>query len=256
FKLVEELIVKRGVKKENIYGMDESGFPPSNQGTQCVVGWRDTKTQQKVGSANHKNVTALKLTIIFKGHNFLEKWGENNWMWLLGVGLANTSSGSFLVIKAHVTHLEMKRAIHPPVLERVSGKIVTPDWSLLDKHAPLLEFTCSALESQCKALERNLLLAQQRLEAQEMIMEGQNAQLVIQNIGMERMNHTLHEKEKGKKSDRTILFPGGKGRHLTDVELIKQKWELEDTKAQEEAEKERSSWGKGEGLTKEAKTSH
>ncbi|KAF8523965.1 hypothetical protein BU17DRAFT_74883 [Hysterangium stoloniferum] len=160
-------------------------------------------------------------------------------MRLLGVGLANTSSGSFLVTKAHVTHLEMKRAIHPPVLERVPGKIATPDWSLLDKHAPLSEFTRSALESRCKALERNLLLAQQWLKAQEMIMEGQNAQLVIQNIGMERMNHTLHEKEKGKKSDRTILFPGGKGRHLTDVELIKQKQELEDTKAQEEAEKER-----------------
>ncbi|KAF8522949.1 hypothetical protein BU17DRAFT_75097 [Hysterangium stoloniferum] len=120
-------------------------------------------------------------------------------MWLLGVGLANTSSGSFLVTKAHVTHLEMKRAIHPPVLECVPGKIATPDWSLLDKHALLSKFTCSALE----------------------------------------MNHTLHEKEKGKKSDRTILFPGGKGRHLTDVELIKQKRELEDTKAQEEAEKER-----------------
>jgi hypothetical protein len=35
------------------------------------------------------------------------------------------------------------------------------------------------------------------------------------------------------------LFPGGKGRHLTDAELIKQKWVLEDVKAQEEVEKER-----------------
>jgi hypothetical protein len=35
------------------------------------------------------------------------------------------------------------------------------------------------------------------------------------------------------------LFPGGKGRHLTDAELIQQKWELEDAKAQEEVEKER-----------------
>jgi hypothetical protein len=72
-----------------------------------------------------------------------------------------------------------------------------------------------------------------------MIIVGQNAQLVVQNMGMERMNHTLHEKEKGKKSDHAILFPGGKGRHLTDAELIKQKQELEDAKAQEEAEKER-----------------
>lgn len=160
-------------------------------------------------------------------------------MRLLGVGLANTSSGSFLVTKARVSHLEMKRVIHPPVLECVPGEIATPDWSLIDKHAPFSEFTRSALESQCGALEKCLLLAQQRLEAQEMIMEGQNAQLIIQNIGMERMNHSLHEKEKGKKSDRTVLFPGGKGRHLTDPELIKQKRELEDAKAHEEVEKVR-----------------
>jgi len=88
FKLVEKLVVERGIKRENIYGMDESGFPPSNQGTQRVVGRRGTKTQHKIGSANRENVTAivticadgtaLKPTIIFKGRSFLKKWGENN----------------------------------------------------------------------------------------------------------------------------------------------------------------------------------
>ncbi|KAJ7439297.1 hypothetical protein FB451DRAFT_985330, partial [Mycena latifolia] len=47
------------IKPENIYGMDESGFPPSNQGRQRVVGRRGTKTQHKAGSANHENVTVL-----------------------------------------------------------------------------------------------------------------------------------------------------------------------------------------------------
>jgi hypothetical protein len=127
-------------------------------------------------------------------------------MQLLRAGLTNTASGSFLVTKAHVMHLEMKQIIHPPVLECVPGKIADPDWLLLNKHPPLLHFTCYALESQCKALEKNLLLAQQRLEAQEMIIEGQNAQLVVQNMGMERMNHILHEKEKGKKHQPLAVF--------------------------------------------------
>ena len=68
--------------------MDESGFPPSDQGTQRVIGRRGTKTQHKQGSAEWENVTAivticadgmvLQPTIIFKGQNFMRKWGDNN----------------------------------------------------------------------------------------------------------------------------------------------------------------------------------
>lgn len=86
--LVEEMVVNKGIKRENIYGMDESGFPPANQGPQRVVGRRGTKTQHKVGTANRENVTALvticadgttlKPTVIFKGKNFMSKWGEDN----------------------------------------------------------------------------------------------------------------------------------------------------------------------------------
>jgi hypothetical protein len=85
FNLVEEWIVKRGIQKENIYGMDESGFPPSDQGTQRVVGGRGVKTQHKQGGADRENVTALvticadgtvlRPMIIYKGKNFMKKWG-------------------------------------------------------------------------------------------------------------------------------------------------------------------------------------
>jgi hypothetical protein len=88
FELVKKECVDQGIKPENIYGMDESGFPPSNQGRQRVVGRRGTKTQHKSGGANRENVTVLvticadgttlKPTIIFKGKNFLKKWGEDN----------------------------------------------------------------------------------------------------------------------------------------------------------------------------------
>ena len=87
-KLVEEHVVRAGIRKEDIYGMDETGFQPSNQGVQRVVGRHGTKTQHKQGGANRENVTALvticadgtiiQPTIIFKGANFMNKWNEGN----------------------------------------------------------------------------------------------------------------------------------------------------------------------------------
>ena len=86
FNLVEELVVNTGIKKEDIYRMDESGFPPVDQGKSKVVGARGTKTQHKQGGADRENVTAivticmdgtsLCLTIIFKGQDF--SWFSDN----------------------------------------------------------------------------------------------------------------------------------------------------------------------------------
>lgn len=68
--------------------MDESGFPPSDQRVQRIVGQRGAKRQHKTRSANRENVTvlvticadgtALKPTIIFKGQHILKKWCQNN----------------------------------------------------------------------------------------------------------------------------------------------------------------------------------
>src|SRR5882757_4013520 len=55
-------------------------------------------------------------------------------MRLLGAGLANTSSGSFLVTKAQTTHLEMKQIVKPPILEHVPQNLEHPDWTLLSVH--------------------------------------------------------------------------------------------------------------------------
>ncbi len=86
FELIKKKIIDKGIKEYNIYGMDESGFPPANQGVQRVVGRRGTKVQHKAGSANRETVlvticadgTALQPTIIFKGKQLLKKWGDNN----------------------------------------------------------------------------------------------------------------------------------------------------------------------------------
>ncbi|KAJ7193707.1 hypothetical protein GGX14DRAFT_537502 [Mycena pura] len=115
-------------------------------------------------------------------------------MRLLGVGLASTSSGSFLVTKAKATHLELDR-MGAPVFEWIPEQ--------LPKNS-----------------------------------EGQNAQLVVQNLAMGKLKVALFEKEGSKKSDRRILFPGGKGRHLTAPEAIAQKREMENARKQEDDERE------------------
>jgi Tc5 transposase DNA-binding domain len=88
FGLVKEFVADKNIRKEDIYGMDESGFPPSDQGTQRVLGRRGTKTQHKQGSGERENVTAivcicadgtvLRPAIIYKGKNMMAKYGENN----------------------------------------------------------------------------------------------------------------------------------------------------------------------------------
>ena len=66
FKLLEDFVVKLGIRCEDLYAMDKSGCPPSDQGTQQVVGQRGTKTQHLQGWANRKNVTSI-VTICANG---------------------------------------------------------------------------------------------------------------------------------------------------------------------------------------------
>lgn len=88
FELVKREIVDREVKPENIYGMDESGFPPSNQGTSRVVGRKGNKVQHKQGSGNRENATGLiticadgtylQPLIVFKSEYLHTQWFDNN----------------------------------------------------------------------------------------------------------------------------------------------------------------------------------
>ena len=88
FELVKKFVVNLGIKPENLYGMDETGCPASDQGTRKVVGGRGTKTQHKQGGADRENVTAiiticangtaLHPTIIFKATRWNPEWRENN----------------------------------------------------------------------------------------------------------------------------------------------------------------------------------
>ncbi|KAF9524942.1 hypothetical protein CPB83DRAFT_925196 [Crepidotus variabilis] len=157
-------------------------------------------------------------------------------MRLLAAGISTTSA-SCLVTKGKVTFDQIKQIIAPPVLEHVPKSIPEPDWSLLQDKEPLSSYSRGDLEARCRMLTASLSNAQTVISCHKLITEGQNAQLIIQNIGMEKMSLTLHEKEKPKQTERAALFPDGKGRHLTHPEFIAQKRKAEDDKKREEEEK-------------------
>ncbi|KAJ2930114.1 hypothetical protein H1R20_g6971, partial [Candolleomyces eurysporus] len=120
FKLVEEFVVKAGIAPENIYGMDESGFPLAYSGKERVVGARGTKTQHKQGGADRENVTAVVTIcadggtipplLIFKGKNLKDTWAQNNQVGAYShytipfIEFARTHNIVLLGYPAHCTH--------------------------------------------------------------------------------------------------------------------------------------------------------
>ncbi|KAF8215616.1 hypothetical protein K438DRAFT_1560797, partial [Mycena galopus ATCC 62051] len=157
-------------------------------------------------------------------------------MRFLGVSMASTASGSFLVTKAKATHLDIGK-LAAPVFERIPDVVREPDRDVLHRFIALPTYTRDGLEAWCERLEKELADAHKLLGVHQAISEGQNAQLIIQNLTVGKLKQSLFEKEKGEKSDHTILFPGGKGRHLTSDEVIAQKRAMESAKAKELTDK-------------------
>ncbi|OAX40932.1 hypothetical protein K503DRAFT_658677, partial [Rhizopogon vinicolor AM-OR11-026] len=69
------------------------------------------------------------------------------------------------------------------------------------------------------------------------IIEGAHAQLIVQGIYSAKQSQSLHARENKKKTDRTMLFPEGKGRHLTEKEFIQKLEHLKQTKRGKEVGK-------------------
>ena len=159
-------------------------------------------------------------------------------MRFLGAGLAVTSA-SFLVEKKPVMVDKIKQIVVAPVLEHVPQGFEEPDWELLQGSRPMTSYTRAELEERCTALAESLRHAEKIAGCQNLINEGQNAQLIIQNMAMEAMVRTLHEKEKPKQTERSALFPDGNGRHLTAPEFVELKRKQEDDKKKEEEAKKK-----------------
>ena len=139
-------------------------------------------------------------------------------MCMMMSSLAGTSLGSFLVSNTKIT---LAQPILP-LVEHVLFHPPEPDWTMLK--APIT--TPSFYQSNNQLLQRveeltvNLDLAKQHLDARKEMEEANNAQLVIQDITLQKMNQTLHAKKNKKKSKCTKLFTGGLGQHFTHVETI------------------------------------
>lgn len=88
FDLLEEYVVKEEVEPKNILAMDETGFIPSNEDSEQVVGRKGKKVQHRVGTANRETTTVLVTicadgthlapSIIYKGEHLYAKWTKNN----------------------------------------------------------------------------------------------------------------------------------------------------------------------------------
>jgi hypothetical protein len=159
-------------------------------------------------------------------------------MRFLGAGLAATSA-SFLVEKKHVMVDEIKQIVATPVLEHVPQEFEEPDWELLWGSRAPSSYSCAELKERCTALAESLRQAEKITACQNLINEGQNTQLIIQNMAMVAMVCTLHEKEKLKPTERSALFPDGNRRHLTAPEFVELKRRQENDKKQEEEAKKK-----------------
>ena len=97
--------------------------------------------------------------------------------------LEATSSGSFLVSKTPIT---AQTPIIEPVLERVPDRFPQPNWNLVRAN-PTGYQSRETLLIENDLLRTELSNAQLHVRAQEMIIEGANAQLVVQNNRLKLM---------------------------------------------------------------------
>ncbi|KAG6805822.1 hypothetical protein H0H92_013838 [Tricholoma furcatifolium] len=143
--------------------------------------------------------------------------------------LSSTSSGSFLISKQPLTS---STPIIPPIVNGPPS-IPLPDWSLLSSSTPSSR---SELQKENDQLRESLHLARAHHHAQNMIVESSNAQLVIQNLHLVKLNGALNKKESRKKNERALLFDG-KAKVLTSDEFQAGLQALADKREAAEAQK-------------------
>ena len=153
--------------------------------------------------------------------------------------LASTSSGSMLVLKTRMTSAY---TVTTPVFEPLP-KLPQPDWSYLQNQLSNTYQSHEVLQHENAKLTKSLCRLHAIICAQEAREEACEAQIVIQNAHLIKLNDSLHAKENKKKNDRTALFVDGFGRHLTDAEFTSQLRAQNERQAAEAAEKEQRQAG-------------
>jgi len=141
--------------------------------------------------------------------------------------LGSNQEHRFLVSKSPLTSAV---PITAPVLE-VPPRIPPPEWSIAKEPPPQTWKSRQQLEDEISKLKTNLSIAHQHVQAQDSIIHGAHAQLVVQNLHLRKLNVALNTNEGKKKNERAILFEG-KGQLFTS-DAFSQK--VEDQKARKEA---------------------
>ncbi|KAF8576616.1 hypothetical protein K439DRAFT_1280100, partial [Ramaria rubella] len=137
------------------------------------------------------------------------------WTRLLTSRPASTSSGSLLVSQKPITS---SHTITQPVLE-APPPLEEPDWSLLGSAPGAAYETQSKLETRNTELTKALHLARLHIQSRDHILEGVHAQMVVQNLHLDKINAALKGKE-NKAAKKTDLFPQGLGCHMTDSSFV------------------------------------
>lgn len=163
---------------------------------------------------------------------------------VLQQSLADSSTGSFLVSDGKISSSD---SIAPPVLEGTAN-ITQPDWTLIEQQHQAR--TKDEMQAHIDALTESLKRARILVAAKNSIIEGAQAQLVIQNLHLKKQNETIHAKETAKEDERTKLFPGGRGRLLTGDEFHEEQVNAEKQKRAKEAEKKRKKAKQDQAKTK------
>ncbi len=99
-------------------------------------------------------------------------------------------------------------------------------------------WTCH--EQDIEVTNLRIALAHMHMDIQicNAIIEGDRAQMVVQDMHLGKLQSALHGKENKKRDDHTKLFPEGKGRHLTNTEFIAQLKHVQKVKENTAVEKE------------------
>ncbi|KIJ23158.1 hypothetical protein M422DRAFT_276329 [Sphaerobolus stellatus SS14] len=131
--------------------------------------------------------------------------------------LSATTSGSFLISESP---LKSSIPVQTPILESPPA-LPMPNWDVTNVSLELTEYTKEELGEIIIELAQELTSAQAHLLARDGSITRLQAQLIIQNIHLLKMNKALQAKERGKEKDtRLQMFPGGFGCVLTDDDVI------------------------------------
>ena len=147
-------------------------------------------------------------------------------MRILYTALSSTLSGSFLVSK---TPLTSSTPIAAPVLEAVPS-LPHPDWSLAYGDPAATHKTRQTLQKENELLKTHLKQAHTLSHAQDGIIEGSSATMVVQNMHLCKMNGALYGKETEKASTRTLVIDSSKGQVYSDDAIRDGLFEQEERK--------------------------